>query len=553
MTTTGEAAEPESSQEGSEQDPIVLVLRFRDLVVSTAGHTVAEHNKIIAKHGYVWWGWWRKQNEQIPVALWQSINAQSEESSTTVLLVDSGQRKLFRATLAEVSYSLDESEAPENGAKTPGYYQDSQQQGHFASWFKIDSEISEIDSGEIQDYVYRQLPHDDVVVASERQLLGRRIPNLRHLLSFGNVTYWVATPAPDGSYDASPVFAVLPSAVDPHYPMRTENSLVLHLTDLHLGSHHAWAVRPTDLTETSLPAAIASSLGEKRPSIVLVTGDLTWSGSETEFEDATECLDDIRSRLGLKKTDFIIIPGNHDAGWIRKDEAASWDGQYRLENAGGLANYRRFFSRWYQTDPDDHLSIGRRAFMVGGDSVDFLGFNSAALQQVEGVFAGVGHVPRAVFQNSAANMGWDQKERATHVRVMMLHHHLLPVTGEEALDKSGTGFGITSNAAELLRLAADNGVDLVVHGHQHQPFAGTWSEVPMSGTAGSSRAVNVLGGGSCGVVDPDLGPIRQRTFNLLEFKRGAIHAHLYGTHETQREFTRLKSMVSSHGESWRET
>lgn len=542
----------EDKMSAMEADTPTLILRFRDLVVSKAGHTVEQHNKCVEEHGYVWWGWWRKQHEEIPRELWDVLNQAAEDDDPVpVLLVDSGQRKLFRSRLSKVEFTMaDETPAPEEGQRTPDYYLDSQQQGRFASWFKLVGEIEEIDVKEINNFVYERVPHDDVVTGTPRQLLGRRIPHLQHLLSFGNVTYWVANPAPEEAYDAAPVSALLPSAIDRQFTMRAENNLVLHLTDLHLGSHHAWEVSPQDVSQTSLADAVESSLAGVRPSVVLVTGDLTWCGSKEEFANATKCLDDLRSRLGLRKTDFIIVPGNHDAGWIREVDAANqWDGKYRIESNGGLQNYKEFFENWYQSDADPHYSIGRRVFFVGGDSVDFIGLNSASLQQVEGTFAGVGYVPRGVFQDAIRRMEWKNTTRATHVRVLLLHHHLLPVTGEESLASAAAGFGITSNAAELLRMAADVGVDLVIHGHQHQPYAGTWSEVPMSGPS-RSRTVNVLGGGSCGVVDSDLGPIRQRTFSLIRFERGRINVEILESHESKREFTKLKSIYADAGSGW---
>ncbi len=36
-----------------------ILLRFRDLVADT----IAEHNYIIKKKGFVWWGWWKKEDE----------------------------------------------------------------------------------------------------------------------------------------------------------------------------------------------------------------------------------------------------------------------------------------------------------------------------------------------------------------------------------------------------------------------------------------------------------------------------------------------------------
>jgi hypothetical protein len=48
-------------------DVETLILRFRDLP-PVNGETIALHNEIARKEtGYVWWGWWHKGGEQVPL------------------------------------------------------------------------------------------------------------------------------------------------------------------------------------------------------------------------------------------------------------------------------------------------------------------------------------------------------------------------------------------------------------------------------------------------------------------------------------------------------
>ncbi len=52
---------------------IVLLLRFRDLVNPQGDSTIHEHQDIISRHGYVWWAWWKKQTERVPIELWGQL------------------------------------------------------------------------------------------------------------------------------------------------------------------------------------------------------------------------------------------------------------------------------------------------------------------------------------------------------------------------------------------------------------------------------------------------------------------------------------------------
>src|SRR5262249_17967356 len=98
-----------------------LVLRFRDLVRPTPGYTIEEHNKISAVHGYTWWGWWKKQSEDVPLELWGKLQRRTQQEPVHVFLLDSGQKKLYQANLLGLHFvpGSELCEAPEQGAKTP--------------------------------------------------------------------------------------------------------------------------------------------------------------------------------------------------------------------------------------------------------------------------------------------------------------------------------------------------------------------------------------------------------------------------------------------------
>ncbi len=71
-------------------------------------------------------------------------------------------------------------------------------------------------------------------------------------------------------------------------------AMIAHISDLHFGA----------ASETALGALIGD-LNDRRPGIVVVTGDLTQSGRRCEFEAASDFLAAITA-------DILVIPGNHD-------------------------------------------------------------------------------------------------------------------------------------------------------------------------------------------------------------------------------------------------
>jgi len=99
---------------------------------------------------------------------------------------------------------------------------------------------------------------------------------------------------------------------------------VAHLSDLHATPVHpgglqpllnkrffgwlSWNVRRKQVYRSDVLAALIDDLGETKPDQVVVTGDLTNIGLESEFEAARAWL----ARIGEPDRVFAI-PGNHDA------------------------------------------------------------------------------------------------------------------------------------------------------------------------------------------------------------------------------------------------
>lgn len=540
-----------------ENAELVLILRFRDLVVPQPGHTVSEHNKIAEKEPYyTWWGWWRKQSEDVPRDLWAKLKAASSApgSNTYALLLDSGRHLLFRARLHDVEFPSEGEyiEAPEDGERTPDYYQEIAKPAPFASWFKL-GKIEQVDESELKKLAYARVPHDEFVTVAEESVLGRKMSGIAQLLKFGNVTYWVGKKAGPDTKEAGPIHSRIPGPIAPKDVLHAEHARILHLTDLHFSDdYHAFEFKNPDVANISLAHAVREAVSDTPPGIVVVSGDLTWSGAKAEFDAAFACLDSIRSTLGLTRQHFIIVPGNHDIAWTRSVDANKrWTRTYEPASADAKENYRSFIERWYGTRFDDSLAVGRRFFVRGGPTIDLLGLNTSALQQIEDHFAGLGCVPKGILDDAAKRLEWHISPRATQLRVMVVHHHVLPVVAYQNPDDAPRGFGIAIDAGRQQERAAHYGVDLLLHGHQHQPYAGYIQSLDFLANDTKPRdALWILGGGSAGVADDHLGPIKFRTFGLVDFSTGEFQVDLYATSTEPTEFRQLSRICSKKGSGW---
>ena len=89
------------------------------------------------------------------------------------------------------------------------------------------------------------------------------------------------------------------------------NLAIVHLTDLHIRSSNDIVLTRAQ----TIAAAIKPRVVQADAIIVAVTGDLSFSGRESELLDASGFLDDLQSNLAAEITANIcvaIIPGNHD-------------------------------------------------------------------------------------------------------------------------------------------------------------------------------------------------------------------------------------------------
>jgi 3',5'-cyclic AMP phosphodiesterase CpdA len=194
---------------------------------------------------------------------------------------------------------------------------------------------------------------------------------------------------------------------------------LLHITDIHFGAEDVAAVE----------GAAAYALADP-PDLIVVTGDITLDGRPSEFEAAARWL----ARLPRP---VVATPGNHDTPYLNIPLRA-------------LTPFRRY-RRWIgPTEGVGHA--------VGGVTVRAL--NTAR-----------GAQPRPDWSKGAINLELADRlaaelaqRPAGDLRVIACHHPLVDTVGAPV---SG---GVHRGHLAAERLAA-RGVDVILSGHVHNPFA----------------------------------------------------------------------------------
>lgn len=193
---------------------------------------------------------------------------------------------------------------------------------------------------------------------------------------------------------------------------------LVHLSDIHFGAENPIA------TEAAISATRALS-----PDAVILTGDLTLRGRSREFKAA-------RNWLCRLPRPLLVTPGNHDTPY--------WN--LMLRTMAPFDRYRRYVAPLSETKIDlPDLVV--RAVNTARGAQPRLNWSKGA-------------VNLAAIRQAASEM----KRTKAALKVLVCHH---PLIETEYVTVSG---GVHRGEAAAL-LLADAGIDLILTGHVHNPFA----------------------------------------------------------------------------------
>jgi Icc protein len=200
---------------------------------------------------------------------------------------------------------------------------------------------------------------------------------------------------------------------------------IVQLSDLHCGTQF--------FLPNLLERAIAET-NELEPDVVVISGDLTSNGFKDEYALARRYLN------GIECDAMIVIPGNHDSRNV------------------GYVHFEELFG--------DRSSVLRR------NGVTIVAVDSTEPDLDNG-------------QIGRGRYGWieEQFSDPADLRIFVVHHHLLPVPG------TGRERNIVHDAGDALECLQRAGVDLVLSGHKHVPYAWKLEDlfVVNAGTVSSAR------------------------------------------------------------------
>lgn len=322
--------------------------------------------------------------------------------------------------------------------------------------------------------------------------------------------------------------------------------LFLHLSDIHIKSNSDFVLKRAD----QIADAVANLDTGIEGCVVVITGDITYSGQATEYALAEQFLTELRASLtktvGVADVPVVLVPGNHDCdfltsnqvrdiliGTVTKGSVATVSDELVAQSIAVQDHYWQFADRMRRAPasmPKDRLCQVEQ-IQIGNKKISFQAYNTAWMSQLHEVQGSL------IFPAEFI----PEEDTTSDLVVAMFHH---PYNWLESMN------------ARVFRTSIERMADLILTGHEHEAgqylkanrISGDTNEYVEGGVLQDTRtqesAFNAV------LIDFDT--------NKQKFLRGNWNGKLYATEDIQatwQDFQRNKNRTRNEfviSQAWTE-
>jgi hypothetical protein len=302
------------------------------------------------------------------------------------------------------------------------------------------------------------------------------------------------------------------------FRLTADDIVVLHLSDLHVGEDYGFLLEFEGHRHNEGAASLSDLLASDLRKLDLLgkidaivwSGDLVSTGKSSEFLRAAELLNDISAKCHVPIERMIVIPGNHDLEWNPDTWSGTAPGTSRAVSRDSFG----IFSQLVKKEKFDSCSRLLLSSRSEKRNLLLLGLDS---NFVEGPgSAGVGYISKQTLERTGQVLSSCASDSGTTPPLwLIVHHHVFPVSSANLEHARERNISVMGNASELLWRAHQWLVELILHGHEHQPSM-TWAQRWVGETRSAAfRPIGVLGAGSCGAKREKLGALSKNHYYAL--------------------------------------
>ncbi|MFB2977767.1 HEAT repeat domain-containing protein [Microseira sp. BLCC-F43] len=281
-------------------------------------------------------------------------------------------------------------------------------------------------------------------------------------------------------------------------------SFILHLSDLHFGTlaeaNNWYGTLADDLNDLS------SELDFNQIDALILSGDIANRSTEEEYHAAEKFITQLAGEFRIKRSNIIIVPGNHDLNWDLGDKAyekCRENGRLVLK-CNHEVHQRRFdhFRNFYQAIRMESYPLEYEhqgiVYHMPRLKILVLGLNSSwQLDSNETKEASI-HPDAITF---ALNKIRDNQDFYEGFLKMAVWHHPLSSPFEDRIKDSG-----------FMERLAKGGFRFALHGHVHKSDKSLYSYDVSAG----GRKLNIIGAGTFGAPVREWTPGFPLQYNLMK-------------------------------------
>lgn len=499
-----------------------IILRFRDLSIPD---TIVAHKKIIDVSEYVWWGWWAKPREKVPIDEFNFLNNLiMSQGELIIYLLDSGNGVLYEAVCTDIHFHNGLKESTPEPDKTPEYYRDNS----YRIWFKfscISDKFPESDALNII-HKYSYLRVDNFFVSGKSPFSGfydKQVYSLSELCEQQR-SIWFLKDKEKGDkiheiYSYNNEYLNDGGSLSSIRVLKSNE--ILWFSDIHFSDkYHSFIEKEGDNNKLSIRLSKElQKLGINYPSFIIISGDLTYTASEKEFEYAESFMKDINSLFELNCSHYAIVPGNHDISFSEEEFDEKRPVTVAFEKA--KKPYVDFYKKYFGMEPEEKLFSVHRFLTKNLQPIEVICLNSCLLQQEKGHFQGMGFVGND--QISEVEKYLKKTQDSKVFRILVMHHHLLPVLFKEN-PEADRMYSMMLDSEAISEFIVRNKIRLLLHGHTHKEF---YSEIIRKVNDNKKFKYYVVGIGSIGVRSEELSDNSTNMFAVLNVEYDKIVINQY--------------------------
>lgn len=259
---------------------------------------------------------------------------------------------------------------------------------------------------------------------------------------------------------------------------------ILHLSDFHFRGGTSWNSTPI-LDDLIKCICDPNRMNDGPPDLVVITGDIAFSGKMKEYNLALKFLTELYTKLALPPARILIVPGNHDVDRLQINDTSRREQENLLRSQDPGQTIHAMLSdpplRKLMLRRLDAYQKFREKFYLAGKQSEVWWKETVTLAGMQVGISGLcsSWMSGADKEQGQLMVGLPQVNAAMHpaegcdLRIALLHHPLSWISERD------------NESIDAIRASSD----VVLHGHTHV------SEV--STTYSSVGDITVLGAGAC--------------------------------------------------------